>query len=103
MKLVKIFAHFKKYPADVMYFLGYILYGYWCTPVKMWAMLTWSNASWATAKAATSSTKVLDSPKIETCDTKAGNAADAVTYTLGSFDGLGSRVSQRLEHFVHKE
>jgi len=103
MKFFKIFGHFKKYPTDIMYFPGYILYGYWCTPVKIWAMLTWSNASWATAKAATSSTHVLHTGKIDICDVNAGNTADEIPCTLYSFDGLGSRVRRRLERSVHKE
>ncbi|KAH3905530.1 hypothetical protein HBI56_200340 [Parastagonospora nodorum] len=103
MKFVKILAHFKKHPTDVVYFPGYVIYGYWCTPVKIWALLTWWNASWATAKAATSSTKVVDSPMMELCDTNATNTADAVTCIMGSSDRLGSCVRRRLERFVYKE
>jgi hypothetical protein len=50
LKFMKIFTHFQRHSADIVYFPCYILYGYWCTPVKIWAILTWWNASWATAK-----------------------------------------------------
>lgn len=50
MKLIKIFAHFRNHPTDIVYFPGYLVFGYWCTLVKLWACLTWWNASWATEK-----------------------------------------------------
>lgn len=50
MKVVKILPHFRKHPRDLVYFPGYLVFGYWCTLVKIWAMLTCWNASWATAK-----------------------------------------------------
>ncbi|KAH7090786.1 hypothetical protein FB567DRAFT_558923 [Paraphoma chrysanthemicola] len=50
MKIVKILPHFRKHPQDLVYFPAYLVFGYWCTLVKVWAMLTCWNASWATAK-----------------------------------------------------
>jgi hypothetical protein len=49
MKFVKISAHFKKYPSDIVYFPSYILYGYWCTIVKIYTFWTWRETYWATA------------------------------------------------------
>lgn len=50
MKFIKVAAHFRKYPRDIVYFPGYLVFGYWCTVVKLWALLTCWNASWATEK-----------------------------------------------------
>jgi hypothetical protein len=50
IKIVKIIPHFRKRPHDLVYFPGYLVFGYWCTLVKIWAMLACWNASWATAK-----------------------------------------------------
>lgn len=50
LKYIKIAAHFRKHPQDHIYFPIYLLFGYWCTFIKIWAMFTCWNASWAIAK-----------------------------------------------------
>lgn len=45
-----------------MYFPTYLLSGYWCTLVELWAMLTWWVISWGTA---TSSNEADEAKKCE--------------------------------------
>jgi hypothetical protein len=49
MKGVKVGAYFKTYPYDLVYAPGYILFGWYCSLVKVYALLTCWNAYWGTA------------------------------------------------------
>ncbi|KAF2272858.1 uncharacterized protein EI97DRAFT_384919 [Westerdykella ornata] len=49
MKFVKIWPHFRKYPKDILYFPGYILFGWYCTFIKLYAIYTLRETYWATA------------------------------------------------------
>jgi hypothetical protein len=50
IKYVKVAAHFRRHPEDILYFPAYLLFGLWATLVKVFAVLTLWNTSWATAK-----------------------------------------------------
>lgn len=71
MKLIKIYAHFRTHPKDIVYFPGYLLFGYWCTLVKIWACLTWWNASWATEKVCNEVMEAEEAASQETRDADA--------------------------------
>lgn len=90
MKFVKISAHFKKHPSDIVYFPAYILFGYWCTFVKMWAFFTWRETYWATAN-------VCEIP-VEPAITQADQSLDKNTGDIftESCQGLSSRVQMGL-------
>lgn len=49
MKFVKILPHFRKYPKDILYFPGYILFGWYSTFIKFYAIYTLRETYWATA------------------------------------------------------
>ncbi|KAL1792305.1 hypothetical protein ACET3X_008812 [Alternaria dauci] len=49
-KFVKVSAHFRKYPWDIVYFPAYLLFGHFHSLIKMYALVTCMNASWATAE-----------------------------------------------------
>jgi hypothetical protein len=45
-----VFEHFRKYPRDIVYFPGYLLFGHIHAFIKIYALLTCMNASWTTAE-----------------------------------------------------
>ena len=49
-KFIKVLAHFRKYPTDIVYFPAYLLFGYFHSIIKTYALVTCMNASWATAE-----------------------------------------------------
>ncbi|CAN9422545.1 unnamed protein product [Alternaria alternata] len=49
-KFIKVFAHFRKYPMDIVYFPAYLLFGYFHSTIKTYALVTCMNASWTTAE-----------------------------------------------------
>jgi hypothetical protein len=49
-KFGKISEHFRKYPQDVVYFPAYLLFGHLHVFIKIYALLTCTNASWTTAE-----------------------------------------------------
>ncbi|KAF1836877.1 hypothetical protein BDW02DRAFT_614055 [Decorospora gaudefroyi] len=51
-KLVKVLEHFRKYPGDIVYFPGYMLFGHFSALIKIYAAFTCWNISWGTAEVA---------------------------------------------------
>jgi hypothetical protein len=49
-KFIKVFEHFRKYPRDIVYFPGYLLFGHIHAFIKIYALITCMNASWTTAE-----------------------------------------------------
>ncbi|KAF6234803.1 hypothetical protein HO173_007023 [Letharia columbiana] len=45
-KLVKPWPHFRRHPRDLAYLPGYILFGYFHSLLKLWALLTFWNVAW---------------------------------------------------------
>jgi cellulose synthase/poly-beta-1,6-N-acetylglucosamine synthase-like glycosyltransferase len=45
-KLVKILPHFSRNPGDVLYFPVYVLFGYYHSFIKLWALFTVHSLSW---------------------------------------------------------
>ncbi len=45
-KLIKPWPHFRRNPRDLRYLPGYILFGYFHSLVKLWALLTFWNITW---------------------------------------------------------
>lgn len=45
-KLVKPFPHFKRNPADLIFLPGYILFGYYHSLLKLYALFTFWNCTW---------------------------------------------------------
>ncbi|KAF2185243.1 glycosyltransferase family 2 protein [Zopfia rhizophila CBS 207.26] len=63
MKFVKLIPHFLSYPVDLVYFPVYLLFGYFSSFVKIWAMLTCWDVYWGTAKKVPSSEKLEGKPE----------------------------------------
>ncbi|KAF9698179.1 hypothetical protein EKO04_003469 [Ascochyta lentis] len=68
LKFNKISPHFVRHPKDLVFFAPYILFGWYCSLVKIWAGLTCWNISWEVAKPAatnehTEGTHVSDNAK----------------------------------------
>ena len=49
-KLVKPWPHFRRYPRDLVFLPGYILFGYAHSLVKLWALLTFWDISWGSRR-----------------------------------------------------
>jgi hypothetical protein len=47
-KLVKIVPHFKRHPGDLLYLPGQILFGYYHSLIKLWALFTFWDITWGT-------------------------------------------------------
>jgi len=92
LKYIKVLAHFKKHPCDIPYFPAYLLFGHWCTLVKIWALLTCWNASWATAKVSNEADQAKDAEQ----NTTEEEEVNAVGTASEHREGLGSRASTRL-------
>ncbi|KAF2483587.1 nucleotide-diphospho-sugar transferase [Neohortaea acidophila] len=45
-KTVKLWGHYFRYPADVVYIPAYILFGYFHGLIKLWGLLTLSETTW---------------------------------------------------------
>ncbi|KAF2749008.1 hypothetical protein M011DRAFT_475759 [Sporormia fimetaria CBS 119925] len=52
MKLVKLMPHYRKHPVDIFYFPAHLLFSWFGTVVKLYAMCTCGNTFWATSAAA---------------------------------------------------
>jgi hypothetical protein len=90
MKFVKISAHFKKYPSDMVYFPFYVLFGYWCTLVKIFAFFTWWDIHWVVANVGEGSVKPADMQVDQTLD-------EIINDThMESCQGLTSRLQMQL-------
>lgn len=50
LKFNKIAHHFHKYPKDLVFFPAYLLFGYFCSFVKIWALCTCLKTDWETAE-----------------------------------------------------
>lgn len=46
LKFNKIYRHFLKYPRDLIFFVPYVTFGWYCSLVKIWAALTWWDIDW---------------------------------------------------------
>jgi hypothetical protein len=90
MKFIKISAHLQKYPSDFVYFPSYILFGYYCTLVKIWAFFTWCNISWTTANVAKAPAEAAVVQEHQSLDEIPNN-----TYAE-SAQGITSRVRMQL-------
>lgn len=104
LKYFKIFAHFQKHPRDIVYFPAYLVFGYWCTFVKIWAMLTCWNVSWATAKV---SNEVDDAREAEqnTCEKEDGSLSlrnEAPTENRKGHTGVLAQLGRAIEKLVCK-
>ncbi|KAH7117041.1 hypothetical protein B0J11DRAFT_552943 [Dendryphion nanum] len=51
-KFVKICPLFVKHPSQLAYFGAYLLFGWYCSAVKIYALFTCADMSWGTAKTA---------------------------------------------------
>jgi hypothetical protein len=91
MKIVKVLPHFRKYPGHILYLPAYLGYGYLCTFVKLWALLTCWNASWATAKIGN---EALDVERTISKSIK-GLSEDLTNTGLESLGGLNSHAWRR--------
>jgi hypothetical protein len=49
MKFEKVFPQFKKHPADLIYFPGYLVFAWYVSFIKVWAFFTCWDDFWATA------------------------------------------------------
>lgn len=49
MKFAKVYPQFKKYPSDLAYFPGYIIFAWYMSFIKVFAAVTCYNSFWATA------------------------------------------------------
>lgn len=49
-KLVKPFPHFQRNPADLLFLPGYILFGYYHSLLKLYALFTFWNCTWSGRK-----------------------------------------------------
>ncbi|QDS74940.1 hypothetical protein FKW77_004497 [Venturia effusa] len=45
-KIAKIVPHFKKHPGDLIFFPGQIVFGYFHSFIKLWALFTFWNVGW---------------------------------------------------------
>jgi hypothetical protein len=50
LKFVKVSEHFRKYPGDIVYFPGYLIFGHIHAFIKAYAFLTMWKKTWATAE-----------------------------------------------------
>lgn len=47
-KMAKIVPHFKRHPEDLVFFPGQVLFGYFHSLIKLWALLTFFDVAWGT-------------------------------------------------------
>lgn len=47
-KMAKIVPHFKRHPADLIFFPGQVVFGYVHSLIKLWALITFWNVGWGT-------------------------------------------------------
>ena len=53
LKFNKVSHHFSNYPKDLVWFIPYVLFGWYCSFVKIWAMVTWYKIEWEVAELTT--------------------------------------------------
>jgi hypothetical protein len=46
MKLAKLIPHFEKHPKDLIYFPGYLIFGYVSSFLRIYAMFTFMEGQW---------------------------------------------------------
>lgn len=56
LKFNKLSPHFAKYPRDLVWFVPYLLLGWFCSLVKIWALFTLHKTEWVVAEP----TRVVD-------------------------------------------
>ena len=49
-KLVKTMPHFLRYPRDLVYFPGYVLFGYFHSLIQLYALFTFWEMTWGSRK-----------------------------------------------------
>jgi hypothetical protein len=50
LKFNKIAHHFRQYPKDLIFFPAYLIFGYACSFVKIYAYFMRKNTEWVTAE-----------------------------------------------------
>lgn len=46
--MAKIVPHFRRHPEDLVFFPGQVLFGYFHSLIKLWALLTFFDVAWGT-------------------------------------------------------
>ena len=63
-KMVKLIPHFRRYPRDVLFLPGYILFAYFHSLLKLYALLTCWDISWGSRAAVDNARKVSRTPTL---------------------------------------